>query len=249
MRKPLIGIAGSHAYTSTWSPPQVGARRSYIDAIIAAGGVPLLLPPVDASNHDLLDAYYDHIDGLLLPGGGDIDPVLYGAEKHPKTDNIDDLRDYSELYLARKATANGKPILGICRGLQVLNVALGGTLIQDLPDEVGGPLVHNESALKEDWLHMAHPLTLSPDSSLADMLGTTTIAVNSLHHQALGEVGQGLRAVAWSEDGVIEAVEGTGPNFIVAVQCHPETLRGAADPRWQQMFNRFVQRCVNFATA
>jgi hypothetical protein len=96
---------------------------------------------------------------------------------------------------------------------------------------------------------MAHPLTLSPDSSSADMLGTTTIAVNSLHHQALGEVGHGLRAAAWPEDGVIEAVEGTLPNFIVAVQCHPETLRGAADPRWQHMFNRFVQRCVTFAKA
>jgi putative glutamine amidotransferase len=137
MRKPLIGIAGSQAYTSTWSPAQVGARRSYIDAIIAAGGVPLLLPPVDASNHDLLDAYYDQIDGLLLPGGGDIDPVLYGAEKHPKTDNIDALRDYSELYLARKATANGKPILGFAADCKCSMWHWAARSIQDLPDEVG----------------------------------------------------------------------------------------------------------------
>lgn len=243
MTKPIIGIAGSQAITSSWSPAQVGARRSYIDAILAAGGIPMLLPPVSAAQSDVLDAYFAHIDGLLIPGGGDIQPHLYGAEQHPKTDNIDVLRDESELYLARKAVATGKPLLGICRGLQVINVALGGTLIQDLPDVVGGPLGHNDSAHREDWEHMAHDLKLAPDSQLAGLLGTERIAVNSLHHQAIGELGNGLRPVAYSDDGIIEAIEGTGPNFMIAVQCHPETLRGSADPRWQAMFDRFVARC------
>lgn len=242
MTKPRIGIASAQYANSSWSPVLVGHRRPYIDAILAAGGVPLLLPPVDARNHDVLDAYYACLDGLLLPGGGDIQPHLYGAEQHPKTDNIDHMRDYSELYLTRKAVQEGMPILGICRGLQLLNVALGGTLIQDIPDITGGK-AHNESATRENWLHMAHPMRIEGDSQLAHILGTTEIAVNSLHHQALDHIGTGLRPVAWSDDGIIEAVEGTGANFMVAVQCHPETLRGEADPRWQAMFDRFVARC------
>lgn len=243
MTKPIIGITGAQTVTSNWSPALVGTRRSYIDAILAAGGLPMLLPPVTAAQSDVLDGYFAHIDGLLIPGGGDIQPHIYGAEKHPKTDNMDALRDDSELYLARKAVATGKPLLGICRGLQVINVALGGTLIQDVPDVVGGPLGHNDSATNEDWEHMAHDLKLVPDSQLAGMLGTDRIPVNSLHHQAIGELGRGLRPVAWSDDGIIEAIEGDGPNFMIAVQCHPEALRGGADPRWQHMFDRFVARC------
>jgi putative glutamine amidotransferase len=248
MSKPIIGMTSGQTSTSSWSPLLVGVRRSYIDAIIAAGGIPMLLPPVDAGHSDILDAYFDHVDGILIPGGGDIQPHLYGADKHPKTDNIDVLRDDTELYLARKAAASGKPLLGICRGLQVINVALGGTLIQDLPDEVGGDLAHNESATREDWTHMAHTVRLEADSQLRSLLQTDTIAVNSLHHQAIGTVGTGVRPVAWTHDGVIEAIEGTGPNFMVAVQCHPETLRGEADPRWQAMFDRFVQRCRDART-
>lgn len=248
MQQPLIGITGAHYTTSTWSPRAVGARRSYIDAIIAAGGIPLILPPVLADNHHVLDAYAARIDGLLMPGGGDIDPALYGASLHPKTDNIDEFRDYSEIYLTRAALQRGTPILGICRGLQVLNVALGGTMIQDIPDEVG-PKAHNESATREDWEFMAHPLRISADSQLAEILGTTDMAVNSLHHQSLGALGDGLRAVAWSDDGIIEAVEGSGANFILAVQCHPEALYDNADPRWQQMFGRFVAKARHFASA
>lgn len=246
MYQPLIGITGAHYTTSTWSPRAVGARRSYVDAVIAAGGIPLLLPPVLAEHDHILATYATTIDGLLLPGGGDIDPALYGAPMHPKTDNIDAFRDYSEIYLTRAALKRGTPILGICRGLQVLNVALGGTMIQDIPDEVG-PKAHNESATREDWEHMAHPLRITADSQLAGILGTTEIAVNSLHHQALGVLGDGLRAVAWSDDGIIEAVEGSGANFMLAVQCHPEALYDHADPRWQRMFGRFVDNARHFA--
>lgn len=247
MRKPFIGITGSHYTTSTWSPSAVGTRRPYVDAVIAAGGVPVVMPPVLAPHDDILDAYLAHIDGLLLPGGGDIDPALYGAAVHPKTANIDAFRDYSELYLTRAAVQRGTPILGICRGLQVINVALGGTMIQDIPDEVGGPWAHNGSATREDWEHMAHPMRIEADSQLATLLGTTEMSVNSLHHQALGQLGHGLRAVAWSDDGIIEGAEGTGANFIVAVQCHPEALYDNADPRWQQMFARFVDKARIFA--
>jgi putative glutamine amidotransferase len=246
MHKPIIGIAVSHYPAGSWSPPVVGHRLAYIESVLQAGGVPLLLPPVTAEYHDVLDAYYAQLDGLMIPGGGDIDPSLYGAERHPKTDNIIEARDYSELYLVRKAVADGMPVLGICRGIQVINVALGGTLIQDIPDATGAE-GHNESAQREDWLHMAHAMHLESDSQLAHMLGTTTIAVNSLHHQALDRIGTGLRVVAQSDDGIVEAIESADHNFIVAVQCHPETLQGNADPRWQGMFQAFVTRASAYA--
>jgi len=246
MQKPSIGIAVSHYPVGTWSPPIVGHRLAYIDSVLAAGGVPLLLPPVTAEYHEVLDAYYEHLDGLMIPGGGDIDPSLYGSDRHPKTDNIIAARDYSELYLVRKAVADGKPVLGICRGIQVINVALGGTLIQDIPDATGAQ-AHNESATRENWHHMAHPMHLDADSQLARMLGTDVIPVNSLHHQALDTIGTGLRVVARSDDGIVEAIEGVDHNFIVAVQCHPETLQATADPRWQGMFQAFVERSRTYA--
>lgn len=247
MYQPLIGITGAHYDTTHWSPKGVGARRSYIDAVIDAGGIPLILPPVLATHHTVLEAYIRQLDGLLLPGGGDIDPALYGAAMHPKTTNIDEYRDYSEIALTRMAIQLNVPILGICRGLQVINVALGGTMIQDIPDEVGGPLAHGESITRQDWEHMAHSMNIANDSLLASILGTTAMPVNSLHHQALGTIGTGIRAVAWSDDGVIEAVEGSGANFILAVQCHPEALYHNADTRWQQMFGRFVDKARHFA--
>lgn len=248
MYQPIIGITGAHYATSTWSPNGVGARRSYIDAVIDAGGIPLILPPVLAPQHYLLEAYMQRLDGLLLPGGGDIDPAIYGAPKHAKTANIDEYRDYSEIALTRLAIQHNVPILGICRGLQVINVALGGTMIQDIPDEIGGPLGHAESITREDWEHMAHGMRIADNSLLARILGTTSMPVNSLHHQALGKIGDGLQAVAWSDDGVVEAVEGSGANFILAVQCHPEALYNSADQRWQQMFSRFVDKARTFAS-
>jgi putative glutamine amidotransferase len=247
MYQPIIGITGAHYETSHWSPKGVGARRSYIDAIIDAGGIPLVLPPVLAAQHHILEAYIPQLDGLLLPGGGDIDPALYDAPMHPKTTNIDAYRDYSEIALTRMAIQQQLPILGICRGLQVINVALGGTMIQDIPDQVGGPLAHGESITREDWEHMPHSMQIADDSLLARLLGTTSMPVNSLHHQALGTIGQGIRAVAWSDDGVIEAVEGTGSHFLLAVQCHPEALYNHADTRWQQMFGRFIDNARHFA--
>lgn len=245
MHKPIIGIAVSHYPAGSWSPPIVGHRLAYIESVLMAGGVPLLLPPVTAEYHAVLDAYYAQLDGLMIPGGGDIDPQLYGAERHPKTDNILEARDYSELYLVRKAVAAGMPVLGICRGIQVINVAMGGTLIQDIPDATGAQ-AHNESAQLENWQHMAHDMLIDEQAELARMLGTTSIPVNSLHHQALDRVGDGLRVVARSDDGVVEAIESTNHNFIVAVQCHPETLQGTTDIRWQGMFKAFVDRAQRY---
>jgi putative glutamine amidotransferase len=212
-----------------------------VDAIVRAGGAPILLPPLE--DESTLRALYERIDGLLLAGGGDIDPVHYGHHSHEKLGMIDPLRDGAEIPMARWAISDGKPILGICRGLQVVNVAMGGTLFQDIPSQIPSELHHNASYEHEDWTYMAHPIDIAPDSLLAHMLGTEQLEINSLHHQSLRTVAPGLRPIAWAPDGVVEAVEGRGEQFILGVQCHPEALQGNADPRWQGMFAAFVERC------
>jgi putative glutamine amidotransferase len=245
--KPLIGISCGTFYDRAWCPPSFGHRQTYVDAILRAGGAPMLIPPVQ--DEATLRALYERLDGVLLAGGGDIEPVHYGDEPHPQLGTLDRLRDTAELPMARWATAEGKPVLGICRGVQVINVALGGTLWQDLPSQVGGELHHNLSYEREDWTHMAHEIRLAEDSLLRSLLGVDSMAINSLHHQSVRALAPGLRAVAWAPDGVIEAVEGTGDSFVVGVQCHPEALQGSADQRWQAVFAAFVRSCAAFRTS
>lgn len=242
--KPYIGITCATFRDKDWCPPTFGHRQSYVDAIVTAGGIPLLIPLVEAE--DVLWALYERLDGLLLAGGGDVVPAYYGEEPHERLGTMDPLRDYVEIPLTRWAAADGKPILGICRGIQVINVALGGTLYQDIEAQISTPLAHELSYDRQDWMYMAHELRLDPDSRLASLLGAPSLLINSLHHQALKDVAPGLRVVGWSPDGVIEAVEGTNGHFVMGVQCHPEALQNEADPRWQAMFAAFVQSCIEF---
>jgi putative glutamine amidotransferase len=237
--QPLIGISCGTFYDRDWCPPSFGHRRTYVDAIVAAGGVPLLMPPL--AEADVLRTLYDRVDGLLLAGGGDIAPALYGEEPHEKIGMVDPLRDAAELPMARWAVTEGKPVLGICRGIQVLNVALGGTLYQDVGSQLATDLIHDSSFQKEDWAYMAHDINIEPGTRLATALGVETLPINSLHHQSVKALAPGLRAVAWAADGVIEAIEGNNGAFIVGVQCHPEALQATADPRWQGLFRVFVE--------
>jgi Predicted glutamine amidotransferases len=208
---------------------------------LQAGGAPLLIPPLlDAAT---LRTIYERLDGVLLAGGGDIAPNHYGDQPHERLGTIDPPRDLTELRLARWAAAEGKPLLGICRGVQLINVALGGSLYQDIPSQIDTTIDHNLSYTHEDWTFLAHSITIAADSRLARMLGTTHLMINSLHHQAVRRVATGLRAVAWAPDGVIEALESEGPTFIIGVQCHPEALQATVDPRWQHLFAAFVQSC------
>ncbi|MFV9506861.1 MAG: gamma-glutamyl-gamma-aminobutyrate hydrolase family protein [Oscillochloridaceae bacterium umkhey_bin13] len=236
--KPLIGISCGTFHDRAWCPPSFGHRKTYVDAILRAGGAPLLIPPV--TDQETLRTLYERLDGVLFAGGGDIAPACYGAEAHPQLGTTDPLRDDAELPMARWAVDDGKPVLGICRGIQVLNVALGGTLYQDIPSEIATELHHNLSYEQEDWALLAHPMRVAPNSRLAHLLGVELLTINSLHHQAVRDLGQGLRAVAWAPDGVIEAVEGTSDAFVVGVQCHPEALQANTDPRWQAVFAAFV---------
>jgi putative glutamine amidotransferase len=240
MTHPLIGITCGSLTDRDWCPPFVGHRKTYIDAVVAAGGAPFLIPLVD--DKAVLRALYDRLDGLLLAGGGDVDPRHYGEEPLPELGAVDALRDRVELPLARWAAADGKPVLGICRGIQVLNVALGGSLYQDIPTQLVGELAHNGSYAAQDWSHMAHDLRLAPESRLAELFGTTLLPTNSLHHQSLKALAPGLRPVGWAADGVVEAVEGENGHFLIGVQCHPEALQAEADPRWRALFRAFVER-------
>jgi len=240
--RPFIGITCGIFRDRDWCPPALLLRKTYTDAIVKAGGVPLIIPVVE--DQDVLRALYDRIDGLLISGGGDIDPRNYGEAPLPALGPTDVLRDNVELPLARWAVADGKPVLGICRGVQVLNVAMGGSLYQDIPSQIKTNLTHDSSFTRQDWTYMAHDLNLEPGSKLAQFFGTTSFPTNSLHHQSIKQIAPGLHPVGWAPDGVVEAIEGDNGNFLIGVQCHPEALQGAADPRWQTLFAEFVESCV-----
>ena len=239
--KPYIGITCGTFRDRDWCPPANILRKTYTDAVVAAGGAPFLIPVVE--DEAVLRARYERLDGVLLSGGGDVEPMHYGEHPIDELGTVDPPRDALELPLARWAVADGKPVLGICRGVQVLNVALGGTLYQDIPAQLQSELVHDSSFTRQDWTYMAHELRLAPDSKLAQLFGQTSFPINSLHHQSLRTIAPGLRAVGWAPDGVVEAVEGNNGHFLVGIQCHPEALQSSADVRWRALFARFVESC------
>jgi gamma-glutamyl-gamma-aminobutyrate hydrolase PuuD len=213
--RPVIGISAysQHARWGSWDLPAVLLPSRYTDMVAAAGGLPVLLPPLPG-----VTGVLDRLDGLVLSGGGDIDPASYGAERDPACGPANRDRDDAELALARQALAAGLPMLGICRGLQVINVALGGTLLQHLPDVVG-----HDGHSPEEGAHGSHKVSVAPGSQLARLLGRTEAAVPTHHHQAVDRLGDGLIPTAWADDDIIEAVELDEPaSFMVAVQWHPE---------------------------
>jgi putative glutamine amidotransferase len=235
--RPLIGISsyGRAGQRQTFSVP-----CEYIDVVRVAGGVPVILPPVDGETPEGLDA----VAGIILPGGGDVDPTRYGhAVRHEANYDISPERDQFELALARAALARRTlPVLCICRGMQLLNVALGGDLVQHIPDHFGDRVAHRHP----ERLPVTHPVSIEPSSRLAQLLGATDMVVRSFHHQAVGRLGIGLRAVAWSPDGVVEAVESDHHSFVVAVQWHPE-LDALGDAKPLRLFEAFVERCREYA--
>jgi len=218
--RPVIGISAysQNARWGTWDLPAVLVPRRYSDMVTRAGGLPVVLPPSDG-----VAGVLPRLDGLVLSGGGDLDPARYGAEPHPEAGAPSPVRDSAELALCRQALASGLPVLGICRGLQVINVALGGTLHQHLPDVVG-----NDSHSPQESGYGSHKVSVAAGSHLAAILGRSEAAVPTHHHQAIDRLGAGLVATAWTDDGVLEAVEfgqaadGNLDRFMVAVQWHPE---------------------------
>lgn len=213
--KPRIGVTTTPATVDDRPVEQV--NQTYVDAVVRAGGLPFILPVLDP---DDAAAALLALDGLLLTGGGDVEPSLYGALPVPEVYGLDPARDASELALARAAAGAGLPVLGICRGAQVLNVAFGGSLVQHVPALTGV-----DHCLRGRAFELVHGLKIDPTSLLASVVGAASTEVNSLHHQAVDRVGAGLRAVAWSEDDVVEGLESDDVFArLLGVQWHPELL-------------------------
>ena len=183
---------------------------------------------------------YQRLDGLLLPGGVDVDPALYGEARHPELGKVNDALDEAELVLTRWALEDDLPLLGICRGIQVLNVAAGGSLYQDVPAQIPGALQHRFSSSKYPRDHRGHAVRIRPDSRLAQVFGAVDLAVNSRHHQAVKDVAPGFVVTAQAPDGVIEGLEKPEARFAVGVQWHPESL-AASDPQMLALFQALVQ--------
>lgn len=226
--RPLIGITSYGRDENN----RFYLRAEYIEAIRRAGGLPVLLPPGEPHWEEL----FPHLDGLLLAGGGDIDPALYGGIRHQAIYMVDPERDQVELALARNAVAAQLPTLGICRGSQVINVALGGTLIEHLPDVVGDVVPHR----LVPGQYARHPVAVTPDSRLSTILGQTETVAASSHHQAIRARAPSLQVAAQAADGIIEAVEMTDHPWLIAVQWHPE-ITAADDPAQQRLFDAFVK--------
>ena len=234
MSRPVIGITVH---------PVTAPDRNVLDLLLAgivrgverAGGLPVLIPL--ELREETLRGLFARLDGVLIPGGGDIDPARYGAALHSSVGGMDAARDEVELTLTRWAVENEKPLFGICRGLQVLNVSLGGTLHQDIGAALGArALQHNYPDQPYDL--RPHAIQVEEDTLLARSLGQPLLTVNSLHHQACRDLAPGLRVTARAPDGVIEAVEAMQHPFALAVQWHPECLLDA--PEMLRLFEAFV---------
>lgn len=226
--KPVIGIPCYQETPHSNGRPRFMQLQTYTSAIIAAGGIPVLLPLQD---RDALVTLCSRLDGVLLAGGDDVNPTRYGETAHPKTEAPDDLRDTVEIELARLALDEHIPLLAICRGLQVLNVAAGGTLIQDIASLVPGAIRHEYDydayAARQE---ITHTVELVAGSRLASIMGTS-VGVNSYHHQAAATLSRAFTPVGYAPDGVLEAFEGNDPaQFVVAVQWHPEDMFHAHAP-------------------
>ena len=193
----------------------------YVDGVYRAGGLPLVLPILPP---DEVPSLLELVDGLVMTGGGDVEPARYAADRHPLTGEADAARDVFDLALARHAVDHDIPLLAICRGAQILNVAMGGSLVQHLPDATGA-----DHGVYDRHTERVHDVRVAEASRLGALLGTDELAVNSLHHQSVERVGNGLVPVAWSPDGAIEAVESTDANGPLGIQWHPELLGTARD--------------------
>lgn len=232
MSRPVIGITTYREPASwgVWQRPADLLGAGYADAVLDAGGAPVLLPPLPEVALEVLRL----LDGVVLSGGADVDPSRYGVDSHPRTGAPRTDRDETELLLATTCWERSLPLLAICRGMQILNVAMGGDLVQHLPD-VEGAAAHRGA----DGVFVERTLSVDPGSLLGGAVGAS-LDVHCYHHQGVGRVGHGLRAVAWSQDGLVEALERVdGGSFVLAMQSHPEE---SADRR---IFARLVEAAAS----
>jgi putative glutamine amidotransferase len=231
--RPLIGLSLDSEEAGGWSKmPWYALRQNYCAAVAAAGGLPVALP----HEAEAAEAYLEKLDGLVITGGAfDVDPALFGAEAKHETVKTKDARTRFELAILKGALDRDLPILGICGGQQLLNVALGGTLIQHIPDSVPGALAHEQPNPRTE---AGHSVQLVAGTRLHAICGVQTLQVNSAHHQAAEEVGDGVVVNAWAPDGVIEGIEAPDRRFCIGVEWHPEFHISEGDGR---IFDAFIQ--------
>ena len=241
MRRPVIGVA-------TQTLPGIAGQRPhcwimghrYVEALRVAGAVPWLIPLLP-HDPETMRAIFERLDGVFLTGGVDVDPARYGEAKSPLCGTVDPDRDAVELMLLEYSLAHDVPTLAVCRGIQIVNVALGGTLYQDVSAQVPGSLKHDyfPTPVSPSRAYLAHDITVRAGSQLAEMLGRRVAPVNSMHHQAIKDLADGLLPTAFAPDGVIEGVEGTKARYLLGVQWHPEEL-AESQPGMKRIFTSFV---------
>ena len=248
--RPVIGVT---TQTQEAVPNELPAcwimGQRYVEVLTSFGAVPWLVPLI-ADDLSTLRAIYERLDGVFVPGGADVDPSSYGDEKHSACGRTDLARDRTELAFVRWAAEDGKPVLAVCRGVQILNVAAGGTLYQDLT-------AHREGSIKHDYFpvnglytreYRSHHVHITEETRLARLLEDDVVHVNSMHHQGIKTLAPGLVASAVAPDGVIEAVEPLNGQFMIGVQWHPENLV-ESDPRMHRLFTAFVDASLAYRRA
>ncbi len=231
MKKPIIGISAVTAFNERL----YSQRITYPDAIWNAGGIPILLPC--ALNSDTCEQIVSMLDGLLVPGGSDIDPALYGEEVQSVCGNFNRNEDEYDISLIKEAIKQDKPILATCRGLQIINVLFGGTLYQDIPTQYKTDIIHS---MGENFTENYHLVNLDKSSKLADVLGSCEVKANTSHHQCVKDLGHGLKIAGRAPDGIIEALENDDAS-IIAVQWHPERMQDME--MYRNLFKYFIDKC------
>lgn len=244
MNLPLIGLTTARIQDEE-GRVRDSLTQEYSQAVVQAGGIPVLIPlsTIESGNTDLLRALYERLDGVIIPGGGDVHPEYYGDFVTDYDRGISRLRDKAELTLVQWAYEDDCPLLGICRGHQVVNVALGGTLIHDIKTKLNGTSLEHDSQKIEERSLVIHDVEINPDSQLAKVLGLTSIGVNSIHHQAVDKIAPPLVATAFTSDGIIEGIEVPNAMFLIGVQWHPEAIVDTV-PEMRTLFTNFVKVCA-----
>ena len=237
MSRKIVGILGSTSEATADSGPRQYLNRAYVWAVENAGGIPVMLPVT--RDPEIVPRYLSVIDGLLLSGGVDVAPACFGEAPHPQLGTVDEDRDMTELPLIRQALAQDMPLFAICRGIQSLNVALGGTLYQDIPSQAPSAIHHQQSDIGIPRSRTSHSVRIVSDSRLYHIVGREEMQINSFHHQALKQVADGLVVTAYAPDEIIEAAESPTHRYVVAVQFHPEETAPNDLPS-RQLFEAFI---------
>lgn len=245
--RPLVGIATQSLEAIPGRLPACWVMgRRYISVLAGAGAVPWLIPLLP-DDEPTLRAIYERLDGVLLTGGVDVDPKTYGEPRHAMCDHSDAARDWTEMTLIRWALEDHKPILGVCRGIQVINVACGGSLHQHLADDRPEGIKHDYFPTATHYTrdYLAHRVRVEQGSRLGDILGASEVEVNSMHHQGIKRLAAGLRPSAFAPDGLVEGVEGVNGQYLIGVQWHPEELAEGHE-NMRRLFTDFIESARGF---